>query len=158
MALSMCESRPGPLTRLLKAAIMNRDLPKDDLQVVLDSNIKLESLRLDKHLRWLAFVGGIAITIGLLGTIVGVFVSIGAMWRSSDIDTTSKVAGGISSALLTTAGGLMVALPAMVGYEYFSAKANGMVDEITRHSLSLLRFFTTGSSQLVEQEAEQSEE
>ena len=158
MALSLCESRPGPLTRLLRAAIINRDLPRDGLEAVLNANVELESLRLNKRLRSLAFIGSIAVIIGLLGTIVGVFVSIAAMMRGSEIDATSRVAGGISSALLTTAGGLVVALPAMVGYAYFTAKANSMADEVTRHSLSLLRFFTTGSSQLVEQEAEQSDE
>ena len=158
MALSLCESRPGPLTRLLRAAIINHDLPKDDLQVVLDANVRLESLRLNKHLRSLAFIGSVAVIIGLLGTVVGVFISIVGMMRGSGIDATPIVAGGISSALLTTAGGLVVALPAMVGYAYFTAKANSMVDEVTRHSLSLLRFFTTGSSQLVKQEAEQSDE
>ena len=158
MALSLCESQPGPLTRLLRAAIINHDLPKDDLEAVLDANVRLERVRLNKHLNSLAFVGSIAIIIGLLGTVVGVFLAIGAMWKSSDVDTTSRVAGGISSALLTTAGGLVVALPAMVGYAYFAAKADSMADEITRHSLSLLRFFTTGRSQLVELEAEQSDE
>jgi biopolymer transport protein ExbB len=158
MALSLCESRPGPLTNLLKVGIMNSHLTKNDLQVVLDINVRLENLRLNKHLRALAFIGGVAIAIGLLGTVTGMFISFGAVWRASELDTTSKVANGISSALLTTAAGLTVALPAMIGYAYFKAKANSMVDEMKRHSLSLIRFFTTGRSQLVEQEAEQSDE
>jgi biopolymer transport protein ExbB len=67
------------------------------------------------------------------------------------------VAGGVSLALITTAAGLVVALPAMVGYAYFMAKSESMIDEMTRHSYSLVRFFTTGKSELVRQESEQSD-
>ncbi len=158
MALSLCESRPGPLTKILRIAIINRDLSKDDLRVVLDVTARVEKLHLQKYLRVLAFLGMLAISIGLLGTVAGMFVSFGAVWRTDKPDASLIVAKGISHALLTTAAGLAVALPAMVGYAYFKAKADSMVDEMTRHSLSLLRFFTTGRSQLVEQEAEQSDD
>ncbi len=155
MALSLCESRPGPLTRVLRAGIVNRHLDKEDLQVVLDATARVERARLQKYLRTLAFLGGISIAIGLLGTVSGMFVSFSAVWRTDRPDTAKTVADGISHALLTTAAGLSVALPAMAGYSYFMAKANRMIDEMTRHSLSLVRFFTTGRSQLVEQQAEQ---
>ena len=158
MALSLCESRPGPLTKILSIAIINRNLPKDDLQVILDVNARLEKTKLQKYLSALAFIGGIAVIIGLLGTVIGVFISIGFVYRTDSPDTTVRVARGISYALLTTAAGLVVAIPAMVGFAYFRAKANSMIDEMTRHSLSLVRFFTTGSSRLVEQEAEQGED
>jgi biopolymer transport protein ExbB len=158
MALSLCESRPGPLTRILSIGIINRNLPKDDLQVILDVNVRLERTKIQKHLSSLAFIGGIAVIIGLLGTVVGVFISIGSVYRTDGPDTTVRVATGISYALLTTASGLAVALPAMVGFAYFRAKADSMIGEMIRHSLSLVRFFTTGSSQLVEQEAEQGED
>lgn len=158
MALSLCESRPGPLTRILRIAIINRDLSKDDLRVVCDVTARVEKLHLQKYLRALAFLAVLAISIGLFGTVVGMFVSFGAVWRTDKPDSSLIVARGISHALLTTAAGLAVALPAMVGYAYFTAKAGSMIDEMTRHSLSLVRFFTTGRSQLVEQEAEQGDD
>ncbi len=158
MALAMCESRPGPLTRVLRIGIINRDLTKDDLRVVLDVTARVEKLRLQKYLHALAFLAALSISIGLLGTVVGMSVSFGAVWRTDKPDASLIVAKGISHALLTTAAGLAVALPAMVGYAYFKAKADSMRDELTRHSLSLLRFFTTGRSQLVEQEAEQGDD
>ena len=158
MALSLCESRPGPLTKILKVAMNNRHLPKDDLWTVLDVTGRLEKIHLQKYMQTLAFLGGVSIIIGLLGTVSGMFISFGAVWRTDRPDTAITVARGISYALLTTAAGLIVALPSMIGYSYFMAKANSMINEMTRHSYSLVRFFTTGRSQLVEQEAEQSEE
>jgi len=158
MALSLCESRPGPLTRILRIAIINRNLTKKDLQVVIDVTARLEKTRIQKYLRVLAFIGGLAIALGLLGTVSGMVMSFKHLWRADNPDAAPLVARGISHALLTTAAGLTVALPAMVGYSYFKAKADSMIDEMTRHSLSLVRFFTTGSSQLVEQEAEKGED
>ena len=158
MALSLCESRPGPLTRILRVGIRNRNLTKKDLWVVLDVTARLEKLRLQKYLRTLQFLGGIAIIIGLLGTVSGMFVSFSAVWRTDNPNAAATVARGVSHALLTTAAGMVVALPAMIGYSYFSAKAGSMIDEMTRHSFSLVRFFTTGKSQLVAQEAIEAEE
>ena len=158
MALSLCESRPGPLTKILKAGILNRNLSKDDLWIVLDATANLEKLRLQKYLRTLAFLGGISIIIGLLGTASGMFISFGAVWRTDSPETAATVADGVSIALLTTAGGLIVALPAMIAHVYFMAKTKSMIDEMTRHSFSLVRFFTTGSSQLVDQELQESEQ
>lgn len=158
MALSLCESRPGPLTRILKVGINNRHLRKDDIWVVLNSTVEVEKAHLRKYLRTLEFLAGIAVTIGLLGTVLGMSISINAVWKTDSPDSAAALARGISYALLTTAGGLMAALPAMIGYAYFKAKADSMIDEMTRHSFSLVRFFTTGKSQLVEQEAEQSEQ
>ncbi len=158
MALSLCESRPGPLTRVLKVGINHRNLTKDDLWVVLNVTARLEETRLQKYLQTLAFLGGVAIIIGLLGTVSGMYDGFSAMWRADEPDAATEVANGISVALLTTAAGLLVALPAMVGYTYFTAKVKSMVDEMTRHSFSLVRFFTTGISQLVAQEAEQSDD
>jgi len=158
MALSLCEARPGPLTRVLKAGINGRNLTKDDLWVVLNVTSRLEEARLQKYLRTLAFLGGVAVIIGLLGTVSGMYISIFNLYRIDKPDAALEVANGVSEALLTTAAGLVVALPAMVGYAFFTAKVKGMVDEMTRHSFSLLRFFTTGKSQLVTQEAEQSDD
>ena len=158
MALSLCEARPGPLTRVLKVGINHRNLTKDDLWVVLNITARLEEARLQKYLQTLAFLGGVAIIIGLLGTVSGMYGGFSAMWKTDEPDAATEVANGISVALLTTAAGLMVALPAMVGHAYFTAKVKSMVDEMTRHSFSLVRFFTTGISQLVKQEAEQSDD
>jgi biopolymer transport protein ExbB len=158
MALSLCESKPGPLTRVLKVGINNRNLTKDDLWVVLNNTAQLEETRLQKYLSTLAFLGGVAVIIGLLGTVSGMYVAIGNVYRPDRPDAALEVANGISSALLTTAAGLVVALPAMVGFAYFTAKVKSMAEEMTRHSFSLVRFFTTGRSQLVTQEAEQGDD
>lgn len=143
VAIALCDSRPGPLTSLIRVGIVNRHLAKDDLWVVLNTNAQVEKLRLRKYMSTLSFLAGLAVIIGLLGTVVGMFVSFSAVWRTDKPDTSMTVARGISYALITTAAGLLVALPALVGHAYFTAKIDGMIDEMTKHSFSLVRFFTT---------------
>ncbi|MBD3182011.1 hypothetical protein GF312_06955 [Candidatus Poribacteria bacterium] len=158
LALSLCDSRPGPLTKIIKVAIKNRYLRKPDLWAVINQTANLEKLRLQKYLKTLSFLGGIAVIIGLLGTVSGMFISFGAVWRTDRPDTATTVARGVSYALLTTAAGLTVAIPAMIAYAYFMSKVDSMINEMVRHSFSLVRFFTTGESRLVTQESEMSGE
>lgn len=152
IAISVCDSKPGPLTKILKIGIENRHLDKESLQAVLELNARVEKTKLQKYLRVLAFLGALSVLIGLLGTVVGIFISFGGIWKVDRPDTTITVAKGISYALLTTAAGLMVAVPAVVGYAYFMTKADRMIDDITKYCFSMVRYFTIGSSRVVELE------
>jgi biopolymer transport protein ExbB len=159
LALSLCESRPGPLTNILKVGISNRDLGEKELEAVIELAAKPERKNLEKYLRMLAFIGGVAVLIGLLGTVLGLFISFSAVFKSNSTpETTMKVANGISVALLTTVAGLAVAIPSMIGYSYFMSKVDNILNEMARHSMSIVKFLTTGKAWLVEHEAEKSEE
>ncbi len=158
IALSLCESHPGPLTNILKAGILNRNLDEKDLKVVIDFAARPEKKRLEKFLRVLAFLGGVSVLIGLLGTVSGMFMSFTFVFKSSSSGATSAVAKGISVALLTTVAGLAVALPSMIAYAYFISKVDNIINDMTRHSVSLVRYLTTGRSRLIEHQAEQSED
>lgn len=158
MALSLCESRPGPLTNILKAGIANRNLKENDLRAVIDIVAKPEKTKLQKYLNTLKFLGGVSVLMGLLGTVLGMFISFSVVFKAESPEASMTVAKGVSISLLTTVAGLAVALPAMIGYAYFMYKTDSMINDMTRHSLSLVRFITTGSSRLVEQEAERDNE
>ena len=159
LALSLCESRPGPLTNILKVGISNRDLGEKELEAVIELAAKPERKNLEKYLSMLAFIGGVAVLIGLLGTVLGLFISFSAVFKSNSTpETTMKVANGISVALLTTVAGLAVAIPSMIGYSYFMSKVDNILNEMARHSMSIVKFLTTGKAWLVEHEAEKSEE
>lgn len=158
IALSLCELHPGPLTNILKAGITNRHLDEKDLKVVIDFAARPEKKRLEKFLRVLAFLSGVSVLIGLLGTVSGMYMSFTFVFRSSSSGATSAVAKGISVALLTTVAGLAVALPSMIAYAYFVSKVDNIINDITRHCLSLIRYLTTGRSRLIEHQAEQSED
>ena len=159
MALSLCESRPGPLTNILKTGIINRNLDEKELESVIEFASKPERQILEKYLRILAFIGGVAILMGLLGTVLGLFISFSAVFKSENRpEMTMKIANGVSVALLTTVAGLAVALPSMIGHSYFISKVDSILNEMNRHSMSIVKFLTTGKDWLVEHEAEKSED
>lgn len=158
IALSLCELHPGPLTNIIKAGILNRHLDENSLKVVIDFAARPEKKRLEKFLRVLAFLGGVSVLIGLLGTVSGMFMSFTFVFKSSSTGATSSVAKGISVALLTTVAGLAVALPSMIAYAYFISKVDNILNDMTRHSIALVRYLTTGRSRLIEHQAEQSED
>ena len=159
LALSLCESKPGPLTNILKEGINNRDLGEKKLEAVIDFAAKPERMKLEKHLRILAFIGAVAVLIGLLGTILGLFMSFSAIFKNVNRpETTMKIAEGVSVALLTTVAGLAVAIPSMIAHTYFTSKVDHVLNEMARHSMAIVKFLTIGKSWLVEHEAEKSEE
>jgi len=145
MALSMCESRPGPLTNILKIGIENRNLSEPELKAMIELASKPERTRLNKYMSVLSFIGSVAVFIGLLGTVLGLFLSFTAIFKSVNRpETTAKIANGISIALLTTVAGLAVAIPSIIAHSYFINRIDNIMNDITRHSLAVVRYLTTG--------------
>jgi len=158
-ALSMCESRPGPLTNILKVGIENRNLSEAEIKAVIDLAAKPEKSKLNKYMSVLSFIGAVAVLIGLLGTVLGLFLSFTAVFKSvSRPETTAKIASGISIALLTTVAGLAVAIPSIIAHTYFITKIENIINDMTRHSLAIVRYFTTGDLNRYEKENEEDEE
>lgn len=159
LALSLCESRPGPLTNILKTGILNRNLGEKELETVIEFAARPEKKVLEKHLRILAFIGSVAVLIGLFGTVLGLFISFTAVFQStSKPDATMRIAKGVSVALLTTVAGLAVAIPSMIAYTYFTSKVDSILVEMTRHATSIVKFLSAGKNWLIEHEAEKSED
>ena len=159
MALSLCESRPGPLTNIMKVGIKNRELSELEIKALIEFAAKPERSKLNKYMSILSFIGSVAILIGLLGTVLGLFISFTAVFKSANRpETTMKIANGISIALLTTVAGLAVAIPSIIAHTYFINKIDNIINDMTRHSLAVVKFLTTGNFGVLEQEDEKSEE
>jgi biopolymer transport protein ExbB len=159
MALSLCESRPGPLTNILKTGIINRDLGQKELETIIEFASKPERKQLEKYLRTLEVIGQVAVLIGLLGTVLGLLICFTAVFKSGiRPETTMRIASGVSVALLTTVAGLAVAIPSMIAHSYFISKVDSMLNDMNRHSISIIKFLTKGKDWLVEHEAEKSED
>jgi biopolymer transport protein ExbB len=155
MALSMCESKPGPLTNILKIGIENRDLSEEEIKALIDLAAKPEKRKLNKYMSVLSFMSAVSVLIGLLGTVLGLFLSFSAVFKTvSRPETTAKVASGISIALLTTVAGLAVAIPSIIAHTYFVSKIENIINEMTRHSIAIVRYLTTGDLSRYESEDE----
>ena len=112
------------LGELLVAAYRFKDKPRnivEDKVVEASSNVRM---KLERNLNMLGIIASISPLLGLLGTVVGmitVFANINLVDGSSNSDL---LASGISEALITTAFGLLVAVPGLIFYKYFSARVN----------------------------------
>jgi biopolymer transport protein ExbB len=116
-----CESNPSPLGRLLLFAANHLDWPKAENVSSLETAARREVVRLERGLVVLEIIIGIAPLLGLVGTIIGmmtVFNDIG----ESGLNNASRLAQGISLILKTTLIGLLIAIPALVAWGYFSKK------------------------------------
>jgi biopolymer transport protein ExbB len=115
----------SPLGRLLATGILNRHHDRSIMQESIEDVGRLVAHQLERYLNTLGTVASISPLLGLLGTVFGIIRAFAAM-TSKGIGDPAMMAGGISEALVTTAAGLIVAIPAMVFYRYL----RGRVDEL----------------------------
>lgn len=142
LALSICEKHKGPFPNIIRIGLENRDLPKEDIKETLNDQGRQEVHSLERGLVILETVAGIAPLLGLLGTVIGilkVFNVISVM----GVGQATAMAGGISEALITTIVGLSIGIPAVVGYNYFTNKAETLVLEIEKYSAIILKKVTS---------------
>jgi biopolymer transport protein ExbB len=137
LALSICEKHKGPFANIIRVGLESRHMPKDDIKETLNDCGRQEVHHLERGLVLLETVAGIAPLLGLLGTVVGilkVFEVISVM----GVGQATAMAGGISEALITTIVGLSIGIPAVVGYNIFTNKAESLVLEIEKYSVLLM--------------------
>src|SRR5271168_1746519 len=117
-AIAICDATPGPVARLVKVAILNRERGRDAVREALEDAGSWEVPRLEQNLNLLATVAQIAPLLGLLGTVFGfmsVFHAVEAAGLNAHISVLSH---GIWQALICTAAGLAVSIPSYAGYNY----------------------------------------
>lgn len=100
----------------------------EPIQRVMQISHAKEALQLEQHLPFFASVGSIAPYVGLFGTVWGIMTSFQALGQASQA-TIAMVAPGISEALVATALGLFTAIPAVIAYNRYSTRANGLLDQ-----------------------------
>jgi biopolymer transport protein ExbB len=112
------------LGELLVTAYRFKDKPRNIVEDKVEEASSNVRMKLERNLNMLGIIASISPLLGLLGTVVGmitVFANINLVDGSSNSDL---LASGISEALITTAFGLLVAVPGLIFYKYFSARVN----------------------------------
>ena len=137
-ALSICEATPGPVARLVKTAILNRDRGREGVRDALEEAGLLEVPRLEDKLNLLATIAQIAPLMGLLGTVMGFMSMFHELQQAGAFATPDRLAGGIWGALISMAGGLAVAIPTYAGYNYLVSRVNSIVLDMEKASTEIL--------------------
>jgi len=123
-ALAICDQNVSPFSTLLKVGIENRNQPEYLQRELLKDAAAMESVSLERGLTALGTISNISTLLGLLGTVTGTMKAFGVLGRFGAVSDPSALASGVAEALITTVGGLVVAIPIIMIYNYFTSKVN----------------------------------
>ena len=137
-ALSICDATPGPVARLVKAAILNRERGREGVREALQEAGLMEVPRLEEKLALLATIAQISPLLGLLGTVLGLIRIFDALQKEGPFAHMTLLAGGVWEALICTATGLAVAIPSYVAYNYLVSRVNAIVLDMEKASAEVL--------------------
>lgn len=129
MLRRVCEQHTSPLSRLLLLAMDHLTWPKADNTDALQTRARHEIVRLERGLVVLEIIVGVAPLLGLVGTIVGMMTAFGDVGQAAQIDA-AKLAKGIALILQATLIGLLIAIPALVTWSYYSKKVEMLAVEM----------------------------
>ena len=131
-ANQLCDEFNCPVAEVFQAAIRRWGHPMLEIeQAVMDAGDRVSD-SLKRFVRVFHAISNVAPLIGLLGTVLGMIESFEMMSSRESLGRPEMLASGISTALVTTAGGLMVAIPAYLAFMYFSGKSDRYLNEIDR--------------------------
>ena len=143
-ALSICDATPGPVARLVKVAILNRDQGRERVREALEEAGSEEVPRLEEKLNLLATIAQLAPLIGLLGTVLGFIKMFADMQAKGLSANVGDLSSGIWRALICTAAGLAVAIPAHAAYNYLVSRINIIVLDMERSATEIVHVVTEG--------------
>ncbi len=127
----------SPLGRILAAGLHNRTQDRDVMKASIEEVGGHVTHELGRYLNALGTIAAVTPLLGLLGTVIGM-ISVFTNITTVGVGNPAQLAGGISQALITTAGGLMVAIPSLMFHRYFRGKVDGLVVDMEKESLKLV--------------------
>ncbi len=128
----------SPVARVMEKGIKMINRTKEELREAIDSAGRAEIYGLERGMGILGTVAGVAPLIGFLGTVTGMIQAFMKIEELGGNVNATVLAGGIWEALITTAAGLIVGIPALIGYNYLIGKVKRFVLEIEQSSQNLL--------------------
>ncbi len=130
-------SANSPLGRILAAALRNRSRSRDIIKESVEDTGRHVVHDLERYLNSLGTIAGVSPLLGLLGTVIGM-IKVFSSILIHGVGDANQLAGGISQALITTAAGLFVAIPAFFFYRYFKGLVARLVVEMEQQAIALI--------------------
>lgn len=139
-ALTICKETPGPVAQIVRAAVTRFSQPPAAVRQAIDEAALVEISRLERHFGTLATIAQVAPLAGLIGTVFGMIRAFAAMQQKAPLVPAADLAGGIWTALITTAAGLIVAVFAYLAYNLLVAKTGSIVLDMERSANEISGF------------------
>lgn len=137
-AVQVAKRSKGQVANLVATGIAYSDLPADELKERLDDVGRNELFKMERRLIVLDSVATIAPLLGLLGTVTGIIKSFNVLGGMDGLSSPQALSVGIAEALITTAAGLIVAIPAMVLYHWLNGMIDRRVADMNRRSADIV--------------------
>ncbi|MDH4106331.1 MAG: MotA/TolQ/ExbB proton channel family protein, partial [Gammaproteobacteria bacterium] len=135
----------SPLGRVLAAGLANRDRDRSLMIEAIEDAGRHVAHELERYLNALGTIAAISPLLGLLGTVTGMIRTFKAI-TVAGVGNPTAMASGIAEALITTAAGLIIAIPALVAYRYLRGRVDGHVIDMEKESLKLVQAIDRASA------------
>lgn len=140
-ALTVCEETPGPVAAVVKAALLHAADDPDRMRFHVQEAAVVEIPALERRLGSIAAIAQVAPLVGLLGTILGMITTFLAFER--DYVTASALATGMWQALLSTAGSLLLAIPAHLAHHFLAGRVRAIVRDVEWSGNEIMKYLAT---------------
>lgn len=143
-AVRICENTGGTVANIVKAGLEKHNRGKEQIENAMEIMGLIEISHLEKNAKILSIIANIAPLIGLLGTVLGFIQAFSEMRASGLVDiSATRIGEAMEFALVTTAAGLVVAIPSVLAYNYIVSRVEGFVLEIQTTSSEIIDLLTT---------------
>lgn len=138
-AIQTCEDTGGAIANIIKRGLLKHNLSRDRVENAMETQGLVEIAFLEKNAKILSVIAYVAPLIGLLGTVLGFIQAFGEMRQTGLMDiSTTNIGGAMEYALVTTAAGLVVAIPTVIGYNYIVSRIESLVLEMQTTSSEIV--------------------
>ena len=138
-AIQTCESNKGTISNIVKAGLVKHNRPKEQIENAMEVTGLIEIAQLEKNAKILSIIAHIAPLIGLLGTVLGFIQAFSEMRASGLVDiSATRIGEAMEYALVTTAAGLVVAIPSILAYNFIVSRVEGFILEIQTTSSEIV--------------------
>ena len=148
-AVGICENLGGTIANIVKAGLIKYSRGKEQIENSMEISGLIEISKLEKNAKLLSIIAYITPLIGLLGTVLGFIQAFAEMRMSGLVDiSASRIGEAMEYALVTTAAGLVVAIPSILAYNYIVSRIEGFTLEIQTTSAEIVDLLTEREDEL----------
>jgi biopolymer transport protein ExbB len=133
----------SPLGKILAAGLANRHRDRSIIKEAIEDTGRHVVHELERFIGALGTIASVSPLLGLLGTVVGMIRTFNAI-QTEGVGDPAALGGGIAEALITTAAGLTVAIPALLGYKYLRGRVASLVVQMEKESIKLVQAMEQG--------------
>jgi biopolymer transport protein ExbB len=137
-AIALCGASNSSIARIIYAGLKRMGKATETIKEAVSDQGRQEAVLMERYLTTLGTIAGVSPLLGLLGTVTGMIKTFNVLAISKKLGDPGMLSAGISEALITTAAGLIVAIPSFILYKYFSSRVDRLIVKMEGISLKFI--------------------